>query len=85
IIPIFIKFGLLDVVLRLVTTAEGLQSLALLIPILEDIKLNGECIMSIQISQSVNNEKKLMFIMKSVMAVNGFRLAMEDFGVYVRN
>ncbi|KAA6370464.1 MAG: hypothetical protein EZS28_034009, partial [Streblomastix strix] len=42
IIPIFIKFGLLDVVLRLVTTAEGLQSLALLIPILEDIKLNGE-------------------------------------------
>ncbi|KAA6378247.1 MAG: hypothetical protein EZS28_026227 [Streblomastix strix] len=42
IIPIFIKVGLLDVVLRLVTTAEGLQPLALLIPILEDIKLNGE-------------------------------------------
>ncbi|KAA6328835.1 MAG: hypothetical protein EZS28_053675, partial [Streblomastix strix] len=42
IIPIFIKVGLLDVVLRLVTTAEGLQPLSLLIPILEELKLNGE-------------------------------------------
>ncbi|KAA6373503.1 MAG: hypothetical protein EZS28_030971, partial [Streblomastix strix] len=42
IIPIFIKVGLLDVVLRLVTTAEGLQPLSLLIPILEEIKLNGQ-------------------------------------------
>ncbi|KAA6364218.1 MAG: hypothetical protein EZS28_040254, partial [Streblomastix strix] len=42
IIPIFIKVGLLDVALRIVTTAEGLQPLSLLIPILEDIKLNGE-------------------------------------------
>ncbi|KAA6360384.1 MAG: hypothetical protein EZS28_044089, partial [Streblomastix strix] len=54
-IPIFIKVGLLDVVLRLVTTAEGLQSLALLIPILEDIKLNGEDELKSKSKKILNN------------------------------
>ncbi|KAA6392633.1 MAG: hypothetical protein EZS28_011841 [Streblomastix strix] len=53
---IFIKFGLLDVVLRLVTTAEGLQPLALLIPILEDIKLNGQ-------DELKNKSKKILNIL----------------------
>ncbi|KAA6396658.1 MAG: hypothetical protein EZS28_007814 [Streblomastix strix] len=42
IIPIFIKIGLLDIVLKLVTTARGLQPLSLLIPILEELQLSGE-------------------------------------------
>ncbi|KAA6379869.1 MAG: hypothetical protein EZS28_024604 [Streblomastix strix] len=58
IIPIFIKVGLLDVVLRLVTTAEGLQPLALLIPILEDLKQKGE-------NELKNKSKKILTLLQS--------------------
>ncbi|KAA6384638.1 MAG: hypothetical protein EZS28_019835 [Streblomastix strix] len=40
--PTFVKVGLLDVILRLVTVAEGLQPLSILIPLLEEQKKNGE-------------------------------------------
>jgi hypothetical protein len=33
-----VKVGLLDVILRLVTVAEGLQPLSILIPLLEELK-----------------------------------------------
>ncbi|KAA6355269.1 MAG: hypothetical protein EZS28_049204, partial [Streblomastix strix] len=41
-IPIHVKNGILDVLLKLVTTAEGLEPLSVLIPILEEMKTNGE-------------------------------------------
>ncbi|KAA6386307.1 MAG: hypothetical protein EZS28_018166 [Streblomastix strix] len=64
--PIFIKIGLLDVVLRLVTTAEGLQPLSLLIPILEEIKLNGN-------DELKNKSKKILGILSTECIGHLFR------------
>ncbi|KAA6355978.1 MAG: hypothetical protein EZS28_048495, partial [Streblomastix strix] len=41
-VAIHVKNGFLDVLLRLVTTADHLQALSVLVPILEDMKTTGE-------------------------------------------
>ncbi|KAA6367636.1 MAG: hypothetical protein EZS28_036837 [Streblomastix strix] len=41
-IPTFVKIGLLNVIQKLTDEEEGLQSLSVLIPILEELKQNGE-------------------------------------------
>ncbi|KAA6359627.1 MAG: hypothetical protein EZS28_044846, partial [Streblomastix strix] len=41
-IPTFIKAGLLNVILKLTEQSSELESLAVLIPVLEDLKQNGE-------------------------------------------
>ncbi|KAA6397046.1 MAG: hypothetical protein EZS28_007431, partial [Streblomastix strix] len=41
-VAIHVKNGFLDVLLRLVTTADHLQALSVLVPVLEDMKTTGE-------------------------------------------
>ncbi|KAA6365553.1 MAG: hypothetical protein EZS28_038920, partial [Streblomastix strix] len=53
--PTFVKVGLLDVILRLVTVAEGLQPLSILIPLLEELKKNGETELKVKARKILTN------------------------------
>ncbi|KAA6381437.1 MAG: hypothetical protein EZS28_023037 [Streblomastix strix] len=52
-VPIHVKNGLLDVLLKLMITAEELKAISILIPILEQLKTNGE-------QELKNKAKKLL-------------------------
>ncbi|KAA6395569.1 MAG: hypothetical protein EZS28_008909 [Streblomastix strix] len=58
-IPTFVKIGLLNVIQKLTDEEEGLQSLSVLIPILEELKQNGE-------DQLKNKAKRILGLLQAV-------------------
>ncbi|KAA6372516.1 MAG: hypothetical protein EZS28_031957 [Streblomastix strix] len=61
--PIFIKIGLLNVVQRLTEEEKGLESLIVLIPVLEELKSNGE-------NQLKSKAKNLLLILSQIIGIN---------------
>ncbi|KAA6377537.1 MAG: hypothetical protein EZS28_026935 [Streblomastix strix] len=61
--PIFIKIGLLNVILKLSEEEKGLESLIVLIPVLEELKLNGE-------NQLKSKAKNLLLILSQIKGIN---------------
>ncbi|KAA6363309.1 MAG: hypothetical protein EZS28_041164, partial [Streblomastix strix] len=61
--PIFIKIGLLNVVLKLSEEEKGLESLIVLIPVLEELKSNGE-------NQLKSKAKNLLLILSQIKGIN---------------
>ncbi|KAA6384049.1 MAG: hypothetical protein EZS28_020424 [Streblomastix strix] len=61
--PIFVKIGLLNVILKLSEEEKGLESLIVLIPALEELKSNGE-------NQLKSKAKNLLLILSQIKGIN---------------